>query len=340
VGYEPGLKLYVRRVLIVERSPDLLPRYLRFMRGVVDSPDLPLNVSREMLQHDRQIRQIRKGLVKKVLDSFEGMKKNENEKYLALWKEFGRALKEGISEDFENKDKLSELMLFQSSNDPEALTTLADYLSRMKDGQEEIFYLTGDSRAAIEKSPHLEAFRDKGIEVLFLTDAVDELLVEALREYSGKKLKSAGKGTVDLGSESEKEEKKKELDEKTKQYGSLLERIQKALEDRIKEVRLSTRLTSSPACLVGAEQDFSPRLERLLRREGGDVRQRRILELNPDHEIVTKLESHLEQNPESERVAEYAELLYGYALLAEGSELADPAAFAARVGALMSRGLS
>ena len=340
VGYEAGLKLYVRRVLIVERSADLLPRYLRFLSGVVDSPDLPLNVSREMLQHDRQIRQIRKALVKKVLDSLAELKEKDREKYLSLWKAFGRVLKEGPSEDYENKEKIAELLLFQSSYDEGKPWPLGEYVARMKEGQEAIYYLTGASRAAIESSPHLEAFRARGIEVLYLTDAVDELVAESLAEYRGKKLKSVGKGTVDLGTAEEKDEKKKELDEKTRTYQGLLERIQKALEDRIKEVRLSARLTASPACLVGAEHDFSPRLEQLLKQETDRPRQRRILELNPDHEIVKRLEEMVESDAASEKVGEYAELLYGYAVLAEGSELPDPAAFARRIAELMSRGLA
>jgi len=340
VGYEAGLKLYVRRVLIVERSADLLPRYLRFLSGVVDSPDLPLNVSREMLQHDRQIRQIRKALVKKVLDSLAELKEKDQEKYLSLWKAFGRVLKEGPSEDYENKEKIAELLLFQSSYDEGKPWPLGEYVARMKEGQEAIYYLTGASRAAIESSPHLEAFRARGIEVLYLTDAVDELVAESLVEYRGKKLKSVGKGTVDLGTAEEKDEMKKELDEKTRTYQGLLERIQKTLEDRIKEVRLSARLTASPACLVGAEHDFSPRLEQLLKQETDRPRQRRILELNPDHEIVKRLEEMVESDAASEKVGEYAELLYGYAVLAEGSELPDPAAFARRIADLMSRGLA
>ncbi len=348
IGYEGGLKLYVRRVLIVEQSPDLLPRYLRFLSGVVDSPDLPLNVSREMLQHDRQIRQIRKALVKKVLDSFAELKEKEPEKYLALFKAFGRVLKEGPAEDFENREKIADLLLFQSSHDEddeddeddeEKLSPLSEYVSRMKEGQEAIYYLTGASRASIRSSPHLEAFRAKGIEVLYLTDAVDELVVESVSEYQGKKLKSAGKGTVDLGTAEEKEEKKKELDEKSRAYQGLLERIQKVLDDRIKEVRLSGRLTASPACLVGAEHDFSPRLEQLLKRDTDRPRQRRILELNPDHEIVKKLEKLADTDAANEELAEYAELLYGYAVLAEGSELPDAAGFARRIADLMARDL-
>jgi molecular chaperone HtpG len=336
VGYEAGLKLYVRRVLIVEepRSP---PAVLASL-GEWSIPRSSLNVSRECSTRP-QIRQIRKGLVKKVLDSLAELKEKDQEKYLSFWKAFGRVLKEGPSEDYENKEKIAELFLFPSSHDEEKLSALAEYVSRMKEGQEAIYYLTGASRAAIESSPHLEAFRARGIEVLYLTDAVDELVVESLAEYQGKKLKSAGKGTVDLGTAEEKEEKKKELDEKTRTYQRLLERIREALEDRIKEVRLSARLTTSPACLVGAEHDFSPRLEQLLKRETDLPRQKRILELNPYHEIVNMLEEMVESEAASGKVDDYAELLYGYAVLAEGSELPDPAAFALRIAELMSRGL-
>ena len=342
VGHESGLRLYVKRVSIMEHCEELLPRYLRFMQGVVDSTDLPLNVSREILQHDRQIRQIRKGLQKKVLDTFQKMKADEEEKYLKFWTPFGRALKEGVAEDFENRDKLVELLLFASSRDPEKLTSLADYLERMKEGQDAIFYMTGESREVIESSPHLEAFTDKGVEVLYLTDAVDELLVQALTEYKDKKLQSAGKGTVDLGTEEEKEGKKKELDEKAETFEALLERMKTSLSDRVKEVRLSSRLTSSPACLVGGEQDVSPRVEKWLRQQqqSDAPAQKRILELNPDHPIVTGLKAKFDVQENTEAVPEYAELLYGYALLAEGSDISDPAEFARRFAALMERGLN
>jgi len=340
VGHESGLRLYVKRVSIMEHCEELLPRYLRFVQGVVDSPDLPLNVSREILQHDRQIKQIRKGLQKKILDTLSKMKKDDGEKYEKFWKPFGRALKEGVAEDFENRDKVVDLLLFPSSRDPEKLTSLADYVDRMQEGQDVIYYMTGESRDVIEASPHLEAFRDKGIEVLFLTDAVDELVVQALTEYKDKKLQSAGKGTVDLGTEEEKENKKKELDEKAKTYEALLERMQAALSENVKEVRLSSRLTSSPACLVGAEEDVSPRVEKWLRQQQGDIpAQKRILELNPDHPIVTRLKAKFDVVEDSEAVPEYAELLFGYALLAEGSEIPDPAEFAKRFAELMEKGL-
>ena len=341
VGHESGLRLYVKRVSIMEHCEELLPRYLRFMQGVVDSTDLPLNVSREILQHDRQIRQIRKGLQKKVLDTFQKMKADDEEKYLKFWTPFGRALKEGVTEDFENRDKLIDLLLFASSHDPEKLTSLADYVERMKEGQDAIYYMTGESREVIESSPHLEAFRDKSVEVLYLTDAVDELLVQTLTEYKDKKLQSVGKGKVDLGTEEEKEVKKKELDEKAETFEALLECMKTSLSDHVKEVRLSSRLTSSPACLVGGEQDVSPRVEKWLRQQQGDApAQKRILELNPDHPIVTGLKAKFDVQENTEAVPEYAELLYGYALLAEGSEIADPAEFARRFAALMERGLN
>lgn len=340
VGYESGLRLYVKRVSIMERCEDLLPRYLRFVQGVVDSPDLPLNISREMLQHDRQIRQIRKGLQKKILDTLQKLKTDDEEKYLKFWSPFGRALKEGVAEDFEHRDKVVELLLFPSSRDPEKLTSLAEYVERMAEGQDAIYYLTGETRGMIESSPHLEAFREKGVEVLYLTDAVDELVVQALPEYQGKKLQSAGKGTVDLGTEEEKEVKKKELDEKAKTFEPLLERMKTLLADRVKEVRLSSRLTESPACLVGGEGDVSPRVEKWLRQQQADApAQKRILELNPDHPIVTRLKAKYDVQETTEALPEYSELLYNYALLAEGSEIPDPASFAKSFAQLMEKGL-
>jgi molecular chaperone HtpG len=312
-----GLHLYVRRVLIVEHCEELLPPYLRFIRGVVDSADLPLNVSRQRLQEDRHITQIRKWLTKKVLDSLEDMLKSEPEKYATFWKQFGRALKEGASFDFENKDKLLSIYLFESSNDPEKSTTLKDYVSRMKDGQSTIYYLTGPSRRAVENSPHLEAFKEKGYEVLYLVDPVDELLVQWLPEFESKPLKSVGKGVAELGEE-------KDLKEKADQYSSLLSALQKKLDDRVKEVRLSSRLTSSPACLVVSEHDVSPNLEKLLNQAKGEgTKQKRIMELNPDHEIIAKMRDRAEDA----MLDDFAEVLYGYALLAEGSELQDPLKF-------------
>ena len=337
-----GLRLYVRRVLIMESCEELLPPYLRFVRGIVDSSDLPLNISREMVQQDRHIGQMRKWLTKKVLEHLAKMQQDEeSDKYKTLWAQFGRVLKEGVSSDFENRDRLLPLLYFQSSNDAEKLTSLDEYIERMKDGQDEIYYLTGDSRAAIESSPHLEAFKEKGYEVLYLSDPVDELLAQAVFEYKDKKLKSVGKGSVELGTEEEKKEAEKELEEKSKAHGDLLERLQKSLDAHVKEVRLSTRLTTSPVCLVADEFDMSPHLERLLRQsEGaGMPTQKRIMELNPKHELLEKLQTRYAADAEDAVLDEYAQLLLGYGLLAEGSDLPDPAAFNGPVAKLMLQGL-
>ena len=340
LAFEPGLQLYVRRVMIMEHCADLLPRYLRFLKGVVEAPDLPLNVSREILQSNRQIAAIRKGLVRKALDTLKTMKAEEDEKYLRFWEHYGRAMKEGVGGEQDYRDCLLELLLFQSSHDPAKLTTLADYVGRMKEGQKEIFYLTGESRSAVENSPHLEVFRERGIEVLYLTDPVDELMVQTLPEHLGKRLKSVGKGTVELPEESgEKEEREKARKEREQELSGLLEAVQKRLDEHVKQVRLSTRLTTSPACLVGAEHDYSPQLEKLLMKgKGGGPKQRRILELNPDHEIVARLAARYANDAGDPQVGDYAELIFGYATLAEGSELPDPARFNRLLAELMARG--
>ena len=312
-----GLHLYVRRVLIMEHCEELVPPYLRFIRGVVDSADLPLNVSRQRLQEDRHIAQIRKWLTKKVLDSLEETQKKEPDKYLALWTQFGRVLKEGAGFDFENKDKLVPLYLFESSNDREKLTTLKDYVGRMKSDQTAIYYLTGPSRRAVEHSPHLEAFKEKGFEILYMVDPVDEMLVQWQTEFDGKPLKSIAKGAADLGGE-------KDLEEKKAEFEKLTGALQTKLDDRVKEVRLSSRLTSSPACLVVSEHDVSPNLEKLLSQMKGETsKQKRILELNPHHEIVQKMKNRVDDAA----LDDLAEVLYGYAVLAEGSELRDPLKF-------------
>jgi molecular chaperone HtpG len=339
-GAETGLRLYAKRVMIMEKCEDLLPRYLRFLNGVVDSSDLPLNISRQMLQQDRHITQIRKWLTKKVLDKLSSMYETEPEKYLKFWDQFGRALKEGVGSDHENKDKIVSLLLFQSSNDPEKLTSLKEYVERMKEDQKEIYYLTGESRKVVENSPHLEAFKEKGYEVLYLVEPVDELVVQSLSEFEEKKVKSVGKGKVQLGSDQEKEQAEKELKEMEEQSAALLELIQKKLDEHIKQVRLSNRLTTSPVCLVGNEIDYSPQLERLLMKgKGGGPKQRRMMELNPRHEIFTKMRERFENNKEDSLLGDYAELLLGYALLAEGSELPDPVQFNRLVVDLMVKTL-
>jgi molecular chaperone HtpG len=340
VASKVGLQLYVKRIQILEKCEDLLPHYLRFVRGVVDSPDLALNVSREMLQQDRHITLIRKGLTKKVLDTFEQMREKEADTYLKFWGEFGRAIKEGVSADYENKDALLELLLFQSSHDPVKLTTLKDYVSRLKEGQQEIFYLSGESRSQVENSPHLEAFKDKGYEVLYLVDPVDELLTQSLNEYGGKRLKSVGKGTVSLGSDEEKKQAEEALKAKEEELKPLLELMQKKLDEQVKQVRLTSRLTASPVCLVGAEHDYSPQLEKLLQKgKGGGPKQRRIMELNPNHAIVAGLKERFDKDKDDPAIVEYAELLLGYGLLAEGTELPDVPRFNRAVAELMSRGL-
>jgi molecular chaperone HtpG len=316
-----GLHLFVRRVLIMEHCQDLLPPYLRFMRGVVDSADLPLNVSRQRLQEDRHIAQIKKWLTRKVLDSLEEMNRKEHDEYLKLWKNFGRVLKEGATLDFDNKDKLLGLFLFESSNDPERLTTFEEYVSRMKEDQKAIYYITGPSRRAVEHSPHLEAFKAKGYEVLLLTDPVDEMLVQWVWDYKEKKLKSVAKGVADLGDD-------KDLAGKVKEFSSLMDALQSKLDERVRQVRLSGRLTSSPACLVVAEEDMSPNLEALIGKAKGEVmRQKRIMEINPDHELVSRMRALHAANAEDPALDDFANILFGYALLAEGSEMPEPQKF-------------
>jgi molecular chaperone HtpG len=316
-----GLHLYVRRVLIMEHCEDLLPPYLRFIRGVVDSADLPLNVSRQRLQEDRHIAQIRKWLTRKVLDSLEEMQRNEPDEYTKFWQNFGRLVKEGAGLDFENKDKLVPLYLFESSNDPEKLTTLKDYVARMKLDQKSIYYITGPSRRAVENSPHLEAFRAKGYEVLYLVDPVDEMLVQWLPDFQEKRLKSVAKGLADLDDD-------RDLSEKATEFSKLMDTLQSRLQDRVRQVRLSGRLTSSPACLVVSDQDISPNLEKLLNQAKGETnRQTRIMEINPDHQIVLKLRDRLKNDAADPLIDDFASILFGYALLAEGSELDDPQKF-------------
>jgi len=327
-GAGSGLRLYAKRVMVRESCEDLLPRYLRFIKGVVDSADLPLNVSRQALQQDHHISQIRKWITKKILETLQELKEKDYEKYLQFWEQFGRVLKEGVSSDYDNKEKILSLLLFQSSNDPEKLTTLTAYVERMKEWQNEIYYLTGESRNVVENSPHLEIFKEKGYEVLYLVEPVDELLVQALTEYESKRLRSVGKGDIKLGTEEDKEKAQQELKQKEEEASELLSKLQEAVGEHVKQVRLSSRLVSSPACLAGTEMDYSPQLERLLQKgKGGGPKQRRILELNPNHDVFIKMHERFKKNGEDLALGEYAELLMGYALLAEGSELPDPTRF-------------
>jgi molecular chaperone HtpG len=328
-GYQGGLRLYAKRVMVMENCAELLPGYMRFIKGLVDSVDLPLNISRQTLQQDRQLSQLRKWLTKKVLDLLAEIFNKDYDSYLKFWAQFGRALKEGASSDFENREKILSLLLFQSSSDPDKLITLDGYVASMREGQDEIYYLTGESRERVENSPHLESFKEKAYEVLYLTDPVDELLVQSIWDYGGKRLKSASKGLLNLGNnEEEKEKIHAELKNKEEEAAELLVAMQKFLDKDVKQVRLSNRLVVSPACLVGAETDYSPQMERLLQKgKGGGPKQRRILELNPNHEVFVKLHDRFQENKEDKMIGEYAELLWGYALLAEGSEIPDTTKF-------------
>ena len=335
-----GLRLYAQRVMIMEQCEDLIPRYLRFLKGVVDSADLPLNVSRQRLQQDRHITQIRNWLTKKVLETLSNLAQNDAETYLKFWEQFGRILKEGLGTDFENKARIAPLLLFPSSKDPEKLVSLKEYLDRMPLVQPEIFYLTGESRNAVENSPHLEAFQDKGHEVLYLIDPVDEIVVQSLTEFEGKKLKSIGKGTVHIGSESEREAAEQALKQKSESYTDLLQTLQKMLDEHIKEVRLSNRLTASPVCLVSEDSDHSPQMERLLRQAQQDIpTQKRIMELNPTHPLLEKLQGRFQHDKDDPALKTYAELLLGYGLLAEGSEITDPVSFNKHLVELMANNL-
>lgn len=331
-----GIQLYVKRVFIMDDCKELLPEYLRFVKGVVDSEDLSLNISREILQQNRQIQRIRKGVVNKLLDSLKKLHDTDKDKYLAFWKEFGQVLKEGLYQDNENRDALLDLMLFESTNDPAELTTLREYKDRMKEDQDCIYFMTGESRAAIESSPHLEAFRDKGYEVLILTDNVDELWTQSMFEFDGKRFQSVGKGTVELGSEEERKKAEEELKTKQEEHKSLLECLKQKLDEHVKEVRLSKRLTSSAACLVGDQFDLSPQLEQLMRAANQDVpKTKRILELNPNHPILEKLEAIYKADANDARLSDYAQLLYGQAALAEGNQPPNPGEFAKLVANLM-----
>src|SRR6267142_1782125 len=339
-GSEAGLRLYAKRVMVMEKCEDLLPHYLRFIRGVIDSSDLPLNISRQRLQQDRHIGQIKKWLTRKVLDALIEMREKEPETYLKFWKEFGRAMKEGVSADFDNKEKLLPLLLFESSNDAEKLTTLKEYVERMDPDQKEILYLTGESRNVIENSPHLEAVKQKGYEVLYLSDPVDELMVQHLYDFEEKKLKSLNKGTVQMGTEEERAKAQEELKTKQEEYKDLLELAQKKLDEHVKQVRLSTRLVSFPACLVTEEHEYSPHLERLLQKgKGGGPKQRRIMEFNSGHPIVNRLFEKFSANHDDPAIGDSVDLLFALALLAEGSEIPDPVKFNRLALELMEKAL-
>ncbi|MEU6076911.1 molecular chaperone HtpG [Micromonospora sp. NPDC047074] len=323
-----GVQLYVKRVFIMDDCEALMPNHLRFVKGVVDAHDLSLNISREILQQDRQIQVVRRRLVKKILATVKDMKANHAERYRTFWTEFGAVVKEGLIDDTENRDTLLEILSVASTHDPAEPTDLAGYVGRMKEGQADIYYATGDSRSMIENSPHMEAFRAKGYEVLLLTDPVDEVWIERVGEYDGRPLRSIAKGQVDLDTEEEKKEAEAEREQQRQDFADLLSWMGTTLADSVKEVRLSSRLTTSPACVVGDAQDITPTLEKMYRAMGHEVPSvKRILELNPGHPLVAGLRKAHEQGGTEEPLKETAELLYGLALLAEGGELADPSRF-------------
>jgi len=328
-----GIKLYVRRVFIMDDAEQLMPYYLRFVRGLVDSDDLPLNVSREILQHNKLIDTIRSGSIKKVLGVLESMAKNEPDSYADFWKQFGNVLKEGPGEDFSNKERIAKLLRFSTTaNDSEdQAVSLEDYIARMKEGQEKIYYVTADSFAAAKNSPHLQIFRRKGIEVLLLSDRVDEWLVSHLTEFDGKLLASVAKGELDLdelANEEEKQAAKKTEDE----YAGLVKRMQEVLGERVNAVRISQRLTDSPSCLVMGEQDMAVHMQQMLKQAGHEVPPSKPdLEINPSHTLV----SRLKDEADDERFASWSNVLLDQAMLSEGGQLDDPVAFVNRLNKLL-----
>ncbi|MBY8882267.1 molecular chaperone HtpG [Actinacidiphila acidipaludis] len=327
-GYKRGVQLYVKRVFIMDDCEALMPQYLRFVKGVVDAQDLSLNVSREILQQDRQIQLMHRRLAKKVLSTVKDMMTAHPERYATFWREFGRVVKEGLLGDFENRDAILAVASFATTHAQEEPTTLAQYVERMKDGQEHIYYLTGESRQSVENSPHLEAFRDRGIEVLLLTDPVDEVWVDTAPAFDGKQFRSVAKGEIDLGTSEEKEQAESEREQQQEEFAKVLGWMAERLSDHVKEVRLSSRLTSSPACLVSDTHDVTPALENLYRAMGQEVpHAKRILELNPAHPLVAGLRTSHAERPDDAALAETAELVHNLALLAEGSEPVDPARF-------------
>jgi molecular chaperone HtpG len=328
-----GIKLYVRRVFIMDDAEHLMPAYLRFVRGVIDSNDLPLNVSREILQESKDVEMIRAGSVRRVLSLLDDLAEKQQEKYAKFWKEFGRVLKEGVGEDSANRERIAKLLRFASTHadTEEQGVSLADYVSRMKPEQDKIYYVTAESFIAARNSPHLEIFRKKGVEVLLLSDRVDEWLAAHLTEFEGKELQSVAKGRLDLG-KLEDEQEKEEQDKEAGEFKDLIERTREALGERVKEVRVTLRLTESPACLVADEHDLSGNLQRMLKAAGQKTpASKPILEVNPRHPLVQRMK----QEAEEARFGDLAQVLFDQALLAEGGNLEDPAGFVKRLNQLM-----
>jgi molecular chaperone HtpG len=328
-----GIKLYVKRVFIMDDAEHLMPHYLRFVKGVIDSADLPLNVSREILQESRDIKTIREASVRRVLSMIEDLAANQAEKFATFWKEFGRVLKEGVGEDHGNRDRIAKLLRFASTHQDSAdeVVSLTDYVSRMKPEQEKIYYVTADSFSAAKASPHLEVFRRKGVEVLLLSDRVDEWMMNFFTEFEGKPLQSIARGVLDLG-KLEAEEEKKAQAEASETHKALVERITGALGEKVKNVRVTLRLTDSPACLVTDEHDMSASLQRMLKAAGQQIPlSKPILEINAEHPLLRRLEGEAD----TQRFGDLASVLFDQALLAEGGQLEDPAGFVKRLNALL-----
>jgi molecular chaperone HtpG len=336
-----GVQLYVRRVFIMDECRELLPEWLRFVRGVVDAEDLSLNVSREMLQQDRQIQTIRKHLVKKVVERLKKLLQDDREAYEKFWVQFGPVVKEGLLDFGEDRERIFDLVLAPSSADETKLVSLAEYVERMPAGQDTIYYLAGPKLDVLRRSPHLEAFQEKGIEVLFFVDPVDEVWAsQGPIRYKEKIGQSIGHGEALLGDDTEKAKKKEELEKREADLGDLLQALRSAIEGDVKEVRLSGRLKASAACLVHEEGDLSPALEAMLRQAGQAIPERKpILELNPAHPVLERLSARFAADPTDARIAGSARLLFGQAVLAEGGQLEDPSGFAELVSQLMAQTL-
>lgn len=329
-----GIKLYVKRVFIMNDTDHIMPMYLRFIRGVIDSDDLPLNVSREILQHNKVIDRIKSASVKKVLGMIESMAKDDPEQYASFWKSFGNVMKEGPIEDFANKERVAKLLRFASTEtgSAEQSISLEDYIGRMKEGQEQIYFLVSDSYNAAKNSPHLEVFKRKGLEVLLLTDRIDEWLVQHLTEFEGKKLQNIAKGDLDLGS-FEDEEEKKAQEKAEGDLKGVIELMKEKLADKAKDVRITHRLTDSPSCLVLDQYDMGMQMQQIMRAAGQDVPvSKPILEINPDHRLVAQLKEMADQ----EKFENWSHILFDQALLAEGGQLDDPASYVRRVNSMLS----
>ena len=336
-GIKHGINLYVKRVFIMDNCEALVPRYLRFVKGVVESNDLPLNVSREILQEDLIIKKIEKNVTSKILTTLKGMMKKSKEDYINFYKEFGKVIKEGIEVDPTNKDKIKDLLLYESSKTKQGeYISLKEYTERMIPDQKNIYFLTGDSRATVDNSPHLEVFKKKDVEVLFMTEPVDEFILPGFGEYSDKSLKSIAQGDIDLGTEEEKkiaEEQKKEV---TGKYKNLIKKIEESLKEDVKEVRLSNRLTDSPSCLVTDEGDINPQMERIFAAMNQPVPEvKRILEINPNHPVIEKMNKIFESDKKDSKVSDFSELLHNQALLTEGVAVKDPVRFSKLITDLM-----